>query len=165
MSFHVVLYQPEIPPNTGNISRLCAASDCTLHLVKPLGFSLEDKYLKRAGLDYWQFLKLEIHESWQEFYAAYGHNRMFFATTKATHSYHQMIYREGDFLVFGPETRGLPSDVLTIKPESNIRIPILHETRSLNLSSAVAIVLYEALRQIDYPGLTWQETVVKGEIL
>lgn len=165
MSLHVVLYQPEIPPNTGNISRLCAASDCTLHLVKPLGFSLEDKYLKRAGLDYWQFLKLELHESWQEFYAAYGHNRLFFATTKAPHSYHQMIYREGDFLVFGPETRGLPSDVLTIKPESNIRIPILHETRSLNLSSAVAIVLYEALRQIDYPGLTWQETVVKGEIL
>jgi len=165
MSLHVVLYQPEIPPNTGNISRLCAASDSTLHLVKPLGFSLEDKYLKRAGLDYWQFLKLEIHESWQDFYAVYGHNRMFYATTKATQSYHQKSYSEGDFLVFGPETRGLPPEVLSINPESNIRIPILNETRSLNLSSAVAIVLYEALRQLDYPGLTWQESGSKGDVI
>jgi tRNA (cytidine/uridine-2'-O-)-methyltransferase len=165
MSLHVVLYQPEIPPNTGNISRLCAASDCTLHLVKPLGFSLEDKYLKRAGLDYWQFLKLEIHDSWQDFMNQYGDYRMFFATTKATQSYHQKKYEQGDCLVFGPETRGLPPDVLALSPESNIRIPILNETRSLNLSSAVAIVLYEALRQIDYPGLTWHETVVKGEVL
>lgn len=165
MSLHVVLYQPEIPPNTGNISRLCAASDCTLHLVKPLGFSLEDKYLKRAGLDYWQFLELEIHDSWQDFMNQYGDHQMFFATTKATQSYHQKKYKLGDFLVFGPETRGLPPDVLSMSPESNIRIPILNETRSLNLSSAVAIVLYEALRQIDYPGLTWHDTVVKGEVL
>lgn len=163
MSLHIVLYQPEIPPNTGNISRLCAATDCTLHLVKPLGFSLEDKHLKRAGLDYWQYLKLEIHDSWQSFMDLYGNRNLYFATTKANQSYHQLEYQEGDFFVFGPETRGLPVEILSLSPNHNIRIPILHETRSLNLSSAVAIIVYEALRQTGYPALTWANSIPKGE--
>ncbi|MCE5197224.1 MAG: tRNA (uridine(34)/cytosine(34)/5-carboxymethylaminomethyluridine(34)-2'-O)-methyltransferase TrmL [Negativicutes bacterium] len=153
MSIHIVLYQPEIPPNTGNIARLCAATDSVLHLVKPLGFSLEDKYLKRAGLDYWQYLRLEIHQDWQAFLQTYTGKRMFFATTKGHTAYHHMAYRDEDFLVFGPETRGLPPEVLSLKPDHNIRIPILAETRSLNLSNAVAIILFEALRQTGFDQL------------
>jgi len=153
MSLHIVMYQPEIPPNTGNIARLCAATDSVLHLVKPLGFSLEDKYMKRAGLDYWQFLHVEIHEDWQAFLQEHGSGRMFFATTKGHTAYHHVEYHDGDFLVFGPETRGLPPDVLNLQPEHNIRIPILAKTRSLNLSNSVAIILYEALRQIGFDQL------------
>ena len=153
MSIHIVMYQPEIPPNTGNIARLCAATDSVLHLVKPLGFSLEDKYLKRAGLDYWQYLRLEIHPDWQTFLETYAGKRMFFATTKGHTAYHHTSYQDDDFLVFGPETRGLPPEVLSLQPDHNIRIPILAETRSLNLSNAVAIILFEALRQTGFAQL------------
>ena len=151
MSINIVLFEPEIPPNTGNVSRLCAASNTVLHLIEPLGFSLADKYLKRAGLDYWQFLKLEVHPDWSSLCYKYGQARHFFASTKGHKNYAEIDFQEGDFIIFGPETRGLPQSILDLNRENNIRIPILSETRSLNLSSSVAIVLYEALRQLNFP--------------
>lgn len=154
MGLHVVLYEPEIPPNTGNISRLCAASATALHLIEPLGFSLADKYLKRAGLDYWQYLDLHIHPSWEDFWNLHQGGRHYYATTKANQPHSNIKYEAEDYLIFGPETRGLPQKILDLEPENRIRIPILSETRSLNLSSSVAIVLYEALRQLNYPSLS-----------
>ena len=150
---NIVLVEPEIPQNTGNIARTCAATGSALHLVKPLGFSLDDKYMKRAGLDYWFLTEIHVHESWADFCAAYPGARMFFATTKAKRSYAQAQYHDGDFLVFGRETRGLPEPLLAANLESCIRIPMRREARSLNLSNSVAIVAYEALRQLDFPGL------------
>jgi len=154
MPFHIVLVEPEIPPNTGNISRLCAVTGTVLHLVQPLGFSLGDRYLKRAGLDYWHLLDIRIHENWQGFTSSIAlHQRCFYLTTKAEQAYTQPSFRDEDILVFGPETRGLPASTLALNPEQNVRIPMLPTTRSLNLSSAVAIVLYEALRQTGFPSL------------
>lgn len=150
---HIVLYQPEIPQNTGNIARTCAATGSTLHLIKPLGFSLEDKYLKRAGLDYWNMMEYHVHESFEELMRAWPDARMHFLSTKAPRSYTQASYAPGDFLVFGCETRGLPESLLSRAYDRCVRIPMVPDARSLNLSNSVAIVLYEALRTQGFPGM------------
>ena len=150
---HIVLYQPEIPQNTGNIARTCAATGSMLHLIKPLGFELSDKYLKRAGLDYWHMMTLEIHESWADFTEKYPDARLHFATTKAPHDYCSVPYADEDFLVFGRETKGLDEDLLAGNYEKCIRIPMMPAVRSLNLSNAAAILTYEALRQQNFPNL------------
>ena len=152
--FHVVLVEPEIPQNTGNIARTCAATDCTLHLVRPLGFELSDKYMRRAGLDYWPLVDVCIHESLTAFLEEFSAARMFFFTTKARRSYAQAQYAAGDFLVFGRETRGLPEALLKAHPERCVRIPMRPEARSLNLSNSVAVAVYEGLRQNAFGGLS-----------
>ena len=151
---HIVLVNPEIPQNTGNIARTCAATGAKLHLIEPLGFELADKYLKRAGLDYWHMMTLEVHPGWEAFCAAYPGARMHFATTKAPRDYCRASYADGDFLVFGRETRGLDEELLAANYDSCVRIPMVADARSLNLSNSVAIVLYEALRQQGFPGLS-----------
>lgn len=153
MAFHIVLVEPEIPANTGNISRTCAGTDTHLHLVRPLGFSIEDRELKRAGLDYWPSVKLHVHDSFDEAVAECAGGRFFLATTKAKQSYADFEYRDGDVFVFGKETAGLPQPILSRYPDHLIRIPITDNIRSLNLSNSVAIVLFEALRQASFPGL------------
>ena len=144
---HIALIHPEIPQNTGNIARTCAATGTELHLVKPLGFELSDKYLKRAGLDYWNLMTLTVHESTQEFFRKYADARMYFATTKARHGYADVQYAPDDFLVFGRETRGLPETLIAENYDRSIRIPMRVQARSLNLSNSVAVILYEALRR------------------
>jgi len=145
--FNVVLVRPEIPPNTGNIGRLCLATQSTLHLVKPLGFSLDDRQLKRAGLDYWTEVSLKLWDSFDALRRAHPMEpRYFFLTTKSKHPYYEVRFQRGDFLVFGPETRGLPENLLAANKNRCISIP-MHGTRSLNLATAVAIVLFEAVRQ------------------
>ena len=151
--FHIVLVEPEIPQNTGNISRTCAVTGAALHLVHPLGFSLDEKHLRRAGLDYRRDLTLYEHESFAAVEAAYPQARFFLATTHAARSYAQVSYRDGDFLVFGKETAGLGQAILSRRADDGIRIPMGRDQRSLNLSNAVAVVLYEALRQNGFPGL------------
>jgi tRNA (cytidine/uridine-2'-O-)-methyltransferase len=150
MSFHIVLVEPEIPANTGNISRTCAATDTFLHLVHPLGFSTDDKVLKRAGLDYWHSVKLEYHQSFQEIKDSYPDARFFFATTKAKHIYTDFTFRDGDFFVFGKETAGLPKEILDAHPETCLKLPMTDAVRSLNLSNSAAILLYEGLRQTNF---------------
>jgi len=146
--FNVVLVEPEIPPNTGNIGRLCLATQSTLHLVKPLGFSLEHRQLKRAGLDYWDEVDLRTWESFAELQAAQSRSaRYFFLTTKTRRAYWDIKFRRGDFLVFGRETKGLPESLLTANIDDCITIPV-RATRSLNLATAVAIVLFEGVRQL-----------------
>lgn len=154
MAFHIVLVEPEIPANTGNIARTCAGTGAVLHLVRPLGFSTDDKMLKRAGLDYWHAVDVRYHDSFQEIEALYPEGRFFFSTTKAAKWYTEFRFRDGDFLVFGKETRGLPEELLAAHPEQCMRLPMTNQIRSLNLSNAVAIVLYEALRQNGFPGMT-----------
>lgn len=149
----IVLVEPEIPGNTGNIARLCAANHMTLHLVEPLGFSIEDKYLKRAGLDYWHLVDVTIHKSLDEVYEQYKDRRFWYATTKAAHTHAEVQYEIGDMLVFGKETKGLPEEIVAANPDTCIRIPMIDEARSLNLSNAVAIIAYEAMRQLDFPDL------------
>jgi tRNA (cytidine/uridine-2'-O-)-methyltransferase len=147
---HIVLFEPEIPPNTGNIARLCACTGCALHLVHPLGFELSDKQLRRAGLDYWEWLEVKEYASWQDLKQKLDTNGQWFAlSTKAKHSIWSASYQAGDVLVFGPESRGLPADIL--QSLSAIKIPMRDDApvRSLNLSSACSIVCYEALRQIN----------------
>ncbi len=145
--FNVVLIEPEIPPNTGNIGRLCLATRSTLHLVKPLGFSLDDRELKRAGLDYWNEVDVQIWDSFQELQHAQGAAaRYFFLTTKSARAYYGVDFREGDFFVFGRETKGLPESLLAKNQDACLTIP-MHGVRSLNLATAVAIVLFEAVRQ------------------
>ena len=145
---HVVLVEPEIPPNTGNIGRLCLAAGAHLHLVKPLGFSLEDRYLRRAGLDYWPDVPVTIWETFDEIRTAYREEaRFWFLTTKAARAYWDVDFCDGDFLVFGRETKGLPEPLLEANASSCVTIPMSEQTRSLNLATAVGIVLYEALRQ------------------
>ncbi|MDD2295967.1 MAG: tRNA (uridine(34)/cytosine(34)/5-carboxymethylaminomethyluridine(34)-2'-O)-methyltransferase TrmL [Eubacteriales bacterium] len=152
---HIVLVEPEIPPNTGNISRTCAATGTVLHLVKPLGFSIDDRQLKRAGLDYWPFVKLILHDDLDSFLRDWGERRMFLATTKGVQSYTEVCYHDEDMLVFGKETKGLPAEFIRDRQADTIRIPMSRDTRlrSINLSNAVGIVLYEALRQLDFPKL------------
>jgi tRNA (cytidine/uridine-2'-O-)-methyltransferase len=146
---HVVLFEPEIPPNTGSIARLCAATLTPLHLIEPLGFKIDDKHLKRAGLDYWEFVDLRVHGSWNAFLSQVDVKHLLFFSKRATQSYTRALYREDDFLIFGPETRGLPQDFLNTNPERSYCIPMMGAgVRSLNLSNAVSIVLYEALRQL-----------------
>lgn len=152
MNLNIVLFQPEIPQNTGNIGRTCVLTDCKLHLIKPLGFSLEEKQLKRAGLDYWPFLELEIHESYEDLREKYKDATFYYSTTKAKKLYSEVEYKEGDFIIFGRESSGLPDSVRDSDPERCIRVPMIKTTtRSLNLSNTVAITAYEALRQIGFP--------------
>jgi tRNA (cytidine/uridine-2'-O-)-methyltransferase len=146
---HVVLFQPEIPPNTGSIARLCAATLTTLHLIQPLGFKIDDKHLKRAGLDYWEFVDLRVHKSWDAFLAENMDKNLLYFSKKATRSYTEARYQDNDHLVFGSETRGLPQALLDANRERCYRIPMMGTgVRSLNLSNAVSIVLYEGLRQL-----------------
>lgn len=149
----IVLVNPEIPQNTGNIVRTCALTKTRLHLIKPLGFSLADRYLKRAGLDYWYLAEVKTWESLTEMLAEHPGQRILLATTKAPCGYHRVQYHPDDILVFGSETRGLSAEILAMFPENQIRIPMLEIGRSLNLSNSVAVVLYEALRQQNYPEL------------
>lgn len=155
MSLHIVLVEPEIPPNTGNIARTAAATGSVLHLVKPLGFSLDEKSLRRAGLDYWPYVKLEIHESLEDFLEKHGDRRMWLSTTKGEKLYTQAEFCDEDMLLFGKETAGLPRDFIESRKEWAIRIPMSKETRlrSFNLSNSANIVLFEALRQLGFPGL------------
>lgn len=149
--FDIVLYEPEIPPNTGNIIRLCANTGAKLHLVKPLGFSLEDKQLKRAGLDYHEYANLQVHENWEACKQALTGKRLFALTTKGSTRHTDLNFQIGDVFVFGPETRGLPQDIRDeFLPEHRVRLPMLPDSRSLNLSNSAAILLYEAWRQIDF---------------
>ena len=150
---HIVLVEPEIPNNTGNISRTCAVTGSSLHLVRPLGFSTDDKHLKRAGLDYWQYLDLHYYDSFAEVQQKYPQSRFFFATTKASRFYTEIQYQAADFLVFGKETAGLPPSLLAANAAQCIRIPMGQNIRSLNLGNSVAIILYEALRQQGFAGL------------
>ena len=149
--FHIVLVEPEIPQNTGNIARTCAVTGAKLHLVRPLGFSVEDKQLKRAGLDYWHTLDITYHDSFEELELAYPEARFFLLSTHATKSYTEVSYADGDFLVFGKETAGLGPQLLARRSEDAVRIPMREGLRSLNLSNSAAIVLYEALRQAGFP--------------
>lgn len=150
---HIVLVEPEIPGNTGNIARLCAATNIELHLVRPLGFSIEDKYLKRAGLDYWHLVKVHCHDCFDEVLQLYKGHNFYYNTTKANKLYTDVQYTGSDLLVFGKETAGLPKPLLEANKESCIRIPMFPEARSLNLSNAAAVVAYEALRQIGFHSL------------
>ncbi|MBM2804634.1 MAG: putative tRNA (cytidine/uridine-2'-O-)-methyltransferase [Deltaproteobacteria bacterium] len=146
---HVVLLEPEIPPNTGSVARLCAATLTPLHLIEPLGFKIDDKHLKRAGLDYWQFVDLQVHKSWNDFLRTAKPARLLYFTKKVERSYTTARYDDQDYLVFGPETRGLPAEMLAANAERLFRIPMMGSgVRSLNLSNAVSIVLYEGLRQL-----------------
>ncbi|MDR6226816.1 tRNA (cytidine(34)-2'-O)-methyltransferase [Desmospora profundinema] len=153
MPFHICLVEPEIPNNTGNIARTCAVTGSVLHLVKPLGFSTEDKYLKRSGLDYWHLVDVRIHDSFSDFTAHVSGGRFFCATTKAKRPYTAFQYRDGDIFVFGKESRGLPPEILEPYRDTCIRIPMRPVVRSHNLGNAAAVVLYEALRQQDFAGL------------
>ncbi|QDY43449.1 tRNA (uridine(34)/cytosine(34)/5-carboxymethylaminomethyluridine(34)-2'-O)-methyltransferase TrmL [Candidatus Pantoea soli] len=150
---NIVLFEPEIPPNTGNIIRLCANTGFHLHLIEPLGFAWDDKRLRRAGLDYHEYTSLKKHASYQAFLAAETPQRLFALTTKGTPAHSAVSYQPGDYLLFGPESRGLPADILDALPaEQKIRIPMRAESRSMNLSNAVSVVVYEAWRQLDYAG-------------
>lgn len=151
--FDVVLFEPEIPPNTGNVIRLCANTGARLHLVKPLGFSLRDRLLQRAGLDYHEFAAVTLHVDWPACRTFFSGRRMFAATTRGTLRHDQPRYREHDVFLFGPETRGLPQAILDALPDENrIRLPMREHNRSLNLSNAVAVVVYEAWRQLGFAG-------------
>ncbi len=152
---HIVLVEPEIPQNTGNISRTCAATGCALHLIEPLGFDISEKAVRRAGLDYWKYLSLTVHKSFEEFEQTAKGGRMYFCTTKAEHTYSDMDYNteEDIYFIFGRESFGLPERILKEHPEASIRIPMIDEARSLNLSNAVAVITYEALRQQQFGSL------------
>jgi tRNA (cytidine/uridine-2'-O-)-methyltransferase len=150
---NIVLVEPEIPQNTGNIARTCACTGARLHLVKPMGFEIDDKKLKRAGLDYWEFLDITYYESLADFLEKTKGEQLYFCTTKAKNTYADVCYDENCFLVFGKETAGLPEALLKENPDACIRIPMLEEARSLNLSNAVAIITYEAFRQGNFTGL------------
>ncbi len=146
--FNVVLVEPEIPPNTGNIARLCLATDSTLHLVRPLGFLIDDKTLKRAGLDYWKETRVVLWDSFPQLQAAHPEGRFWYLTTKVERPYYEERLQPGDFLVFGRETKGLPEPILQANPERCLTIPMTSKTRSLNLATSVGIVLFEGMRQV-----------------
>jgi tRNA (cytidine/uridine-2'-O-)-methyltransferase len=150
--FHIVLFEPEIPANTGNIIRLCANAGMHLHLIKPLGFDLDDKKLRRAGLDYHEWVAVQLHESLPDFFAKVQPARIFALTTKGKTAYSNVAFQAGDTFLFGPETRGLPAEVLQEIGERCLYLPMQPESRSLNLSNTVAIVLYEAWRQVGFVG-------------
>lgn len=155
MALHIVFVEPEIPPNTGNIARTCAATNTKLHLVKPLGFDISEKAVKRAGLDYWPYVDLEIHESLDDFMEKYKDKRKFLATTKGGRMYTDFEYMDDDMFLFGRETKGLPRDFIAQNEEMAIRIPMSENTRlrSFNLSNSANIILFEALRQLGFPEL------------
>lgn len=150
--FNIVLVEPEIPQNTGNIVRTCHATGCKLHLVRPLGFEVTDKYLKRAGLDYWDEVEISYYNSFDELTKKYPSSRFWYFTTKGLNRHSDANFLEGDFLVFGKETKGLPEELLKAHKDECLRIPMIGETRSLNLSNSVAIAVYEGLRQLSYKG-------------
>ena len=150
MSLNVVLFQPEIPSNTGNIGRLCVGCSTVLHIIKPMRFLLTDKYLKRAGLDYWEHLELKFYDSLQLFLDQHHDKRLFFFSTKGNKCYSEVEYTDNDFLIFGAETKGLPAQLLEENKEKVIKIPMSDKIRSINLSNSVAVVLYEAWRQIGF---------------
>jgi len=150
--FHIILFQPEIPPNTGNIIRLTANTGCKLHLIKPLGFELTDKHMRRAGLDYHEYAELQVHESWEAAKSILPSNRYAF-TTKGAHPYHEVAFKPEDVFVFGSETRGLPKEILEeFQPQKRLRLPMREGQRSLNLSNAAAVVVFEAWRQNGFVG-------------
>lgn len=150
---HIVLFEPEIPPNTGNIIRLCANTGFQLHLIEPLGFAWDDKRLRRAGLDYHEFTAVKKHAGYQAFLATERPARLFALTTKGTPAHSAVHYQAEDYLLFGPESRGLPAEILDALPaQQKIRIPMMAESRSMNLSNAVSVVVYEAWRQLNYAG-------------
>lgn len=148
---NIVLLEPEIPQNAGNIARTCAVTNSALHLIRPLGFSVDDKYLKRAGLDYWKLLDIFYYDSFDDFMEKNPNARLWMATTKARHIYTEVSYLEDDFFMFGKESAGIPEEILMAHASNTIRIPMLEAARSLNLSNSVAIVIYEALRQRGFP--------------
>lgn len=150
---HIVLVEPEIPSNTGNISRTCAVTGAVLHLVRPLGFSTDDRQLKRAGLDYWNLLDIRYHDSIHDLWDKHPDARFFYIETSGQRGYADVSYQSGDFLVFGKETKGLSEEILSRHPENIVRIPIRPGARSLNLSNAVAIVAFEAFRQLGFPNM------------
>lgn len=154
MPFHIVLVEPEIPANTGNIARTCAATGTHLHLVRPLGFRTDDRTLKRAGLDYWFAVNIRYYDSFQEVLDAHVGSRFYYASTKSANKYTDFTYQEGDFFVFGKETKGLPEELLQANPDTCLRLPMTTDVRSLNLGNSAAIVVYEALRQTGFLGLS-----------
>ena len=153
MSLNIVLVEPEMPANTGNIGRTCVATGTVLHLIEPLGFHLTSKYVKRAGMDYWDRLDVTRYDDWEDFLDKNPDAHIYFATTKARHTYTEVNYGPDDFIMFGKESAGIPEEILVQHPDDCIRIPMAGDERSLNLSNSVAIILYEALRQMDFAGL------------
>lgn len=155
MSVNIVLFEPEIPPNTGNIARTCAVAGCNLHLIEPLGFSIDEKAVRRAGLDYWEDVNIEVHASFDAFYEKYGDKPLYFCSTKGQKVYSDVSYEEECYLIFGRESSGLPKDFYERFKDQLIKIPLLdlESARSLNLSNAAAIITYEVLRQHGFPGL------------
>jgi len=153
MSVNIVLVEPEIPQNTGNIARTCAAIGAELHLIKPLGFSVDDKYLKRAGLDYWNLLKVSYYNSFSEFKLSIDNNQIVYVTTKAETVYSDYKFNKDCYLVFGKETRGIPEEILSKNLDKCVRIPMINDARSLNLSNSAAIIAYEVQRQTGFEGL------------
>ncbi len=151
---NIVLVEPEIPQNTGNIARTCAATGAKLHLIKPLGFVLDDRHLKRAGLDYWHMMEYTVYENWRDFLARNPGANLYYLSTKAPRNYAEAVFAPGDYLVFGKETKGLDERLLSENYHRCLRIPMVSEARSLNLANSVAIVLYEALRQQGFEGLS-----------
>jgi tRNA (cytidine/uridine-2'-O-)-methyltransferase len=160
MAFNIVLVEPEIPQNTGNIARTCAATGSRLHLIEPLGFKIDDKKLKRAGLDYWHLLDITFYKDLDDFFAKNQGNFYYF-TTKAPRHYAQVTYQDGDYLVFGKETKGLPEELLKDHPDQRVRLPMISDARSLNLSNSVCVGVYEALRQTDFAGLKEEGQLTK----
>ena len=150
---NIVLHEPEIPANTGNIGRTCVATGTSLHLIKPLGFDISDKAVRRAGMDYWKELDLHVYENFQEFVEKNPGARIYMATTKARKAYTEVEYKGNDFIMFGKESAGIPEEILIKYEETSVRIPMIGEIRSLNLSNSVSIILYEALRQQDFEGM------------
>ena len=150
---HIVLVEPEIPMNTGNIARTCAVTGCTLHLIEPLGFDISDRALKRAGLDYWHQLDVRVYKNLEDFFAKNAVRQMWCLSTKAPRSYTEAAFEDGCYLFFGKETKGLPEEFLQAHRQQCLRIPMRPTLRSLNLSNSVAITVYEALRQLDFPGM------------
>lgn len=153
---HIVLHQPEIPANTGNIGRTCVATGTTLHLIEPLGFRLDEKAIKRAGMDYWEHLDVKTYINYEDFLAANPGAKIWYATTKAKRSYSEVSFGENDYIMFGKESAGIPEEILVNNEETCIRIPMKPEIRSLNLANSVAIVLYESLRQNDFKGMEFE---------
>lgn len=150
---NIVLHEPEMPANTGNIGRSCVITGARLHLIEPMGFNLSEKMLKRAGLDYWPRLDVTTYADYDDFLTKNPDARIFYATTKAKHRYTDVEFHDGDYIMFGKESAGIPEEILIKHPDQCIRIPMLAEERSLNLSNSVSIILYEALRQLDFKGL------------
>lgn len=150
---NIVLHEPEIPANTGNIGRTCVATGTSLHLIKPLGFDISDKAVRRAGMDYWKELDLHVYENFEEFVEKNPGARIYMATTKARKAYTEVEYKGNDFIMFGKESAGIPEEILVKYEETSVRIPMIGEIRSLNLSNSVSIILYETLRQQDFEGM------------